>query len=189
MLAALGPAAGPGGARALRVRAEAGDLAAALALARVTGEERPALEVVQVLPDALSRRTAAVEVAAELGPRAAQLLPLVEERLKAPGLESRADAAAAIWRVTGRTHDTAPVVADQLARRSHADRPYFGHQPHLGALRALTAMRLLPAAARAAVEHIAFSPRRVVSSPLCDATPHPDLEARELACGLLALTR
>ncbi|MFE4613149.1 hypothetical protein ACFRK5_33140 [Streptomyces niveus] len=188
VLAALGPAAGPGAARALRVRAEAGDLAAALALARVTGEERPALEVVQALPDALARRTAAVEVAAELGPCAAQLLPLVEERLKAMDLESRADAAAAIWRVTGRTHDTAPVVADQLARRSHADRPYFGHQPHLGALRALTAMRLLPAAARTAVEHIAFSPRRVVSGPLCDATPHPDLEARELARGLLALT-
>ncbi|MFD6334756.1 hypothetical protein ACFWGI_34990 [Streptomyces niveus] len=188
VLAALGPAAGPGAARALRVRAEAGDLAAALALARVTGEERPALEVVQALPDALARRTAAVEVAAELGPRAAQLLPLVEERLKAPDLENRADAAAAIWRVTGRTHDTAPVVADQLARRSHADRPYFAHQPHLGALRALTAMRLLPAAARTAVEHIAFSPRRVVSSHLCDGAPHPDLEARELARGLMALT-
>ncbi|MEV8342671.1 hypothetical protein [Streptomyces niveus] len=123
-----------------------------------------------------------------LGPRGAQLLPLVEERPKAPDLENRADAAAAIWRVTGRTHDTAQVVADQLARRSHADRPYFGHQPHLGSLRALTAMRLLPAAARTAVEHIAFFPRRVVSSPVCDATPHPDLEARELARGLLALT-
>lgn len=187
-LAALGPAAGPGAARALRVRAEAGDLAAALALVRVTGEERAALEVVRGMPDALARRTSAVEVAAELGPRAAPLLSLVEERLTAPNLESRADAAAAIWRVTGRTHDTAPVIADQLARRGRADRPYHGHQPHLGALRALTAMRLLPAAARTAVEHIAFSPRRVVSGFPCDATPHPDLAARELARGLLALT-
>ncbi|WP_405846998.1 hypothetical protein OG211_05060 [Streptomyces niveus] len=182
VLAALGPAAGPGAARALRVRAEAGDLAAALALARVTDETGPALDVVRGLPDPLARRTAAVEVAAELGPPAAQLLPLVAERLTAPNRDSRADAAAAIWRVTGRTHDTAPVIADQLARSSRAN------QPHLGALRALTAMRLLPAVARTAVEHIAFSPRRVVSGSPCVATPHPDLTARELARGLLALT-
>ncbi|WP_329080684.1 hypothetical protein [Streptomyces niveus] len=182
VLAALGPAAGPGAARALRVRAEAGDLAAALALARVTDETGPALDVVRGLPDPLARRTAAVEVAAELGPPAAQLLPLVAERLTAPNRDSRADAAAAIWRVTGRTHDTAPVIADQLARSSRAN------QPHLGALRALTAMRLLPAVARTAVEHIAFSPRRIVSGSPCVATPHPDLTARELARGLLALT-
>lgn len=182
VLAALGPAAGPGAARALRVRAEAGDLAAALALARVTDETGLALDVVRGLPDPLARRTAAVEVAAELGPPAAQLLPLVAERLTAPNRDSRADAAAAIWRVTGRTHDTAPVIADQLARSSRAN------QPHLGALRALTAMRLLPAVARTAVEHIAFSPRRVVSGSPCVATPHPDLTARELARGLLALT-
>ncbi|MEV0778825.1 hypothetical protein [Streptomyces sp. NPDC050428] len=176
----LGQSAGPAAVRALRARAGAGDLTAALA--RVTGEEGPAVDIVRALPDAVGRRSAAVRVAAELGPRAAVLLPLVEERLKAPSRESRADAAAAIWRVTGRTHDTAPVIADQLAR--HGD----PHQPYPGALRALTAMRLLPAAARPAVEHIAFSPRRVVSGSLCDGTPHPDLAARELAWRLLALS-
>ncbi|MET9555972.1 HEAT repeat domain-containing protein [Streptomyces sp. NPDC006645] len=188
VLAALGPAAGPSAARALRVRAEAGDLAAALALARVTGDAGPALDVVRGLPDPLARRSAAVDVAAELGPSAVRLLPLVEERLTAPNRDSRVDAAAAIWRVTGRTHDTAPVIADQLARGARAPHPYGAHQPHLGALRALTAMRLLPAPARTAVEHIAFSPRRVVSGSPCVATPHPDLTARELARGLLALT-
>jgi len=50
-------------------------------------------------------------------------------------------------------------------------------------------MRLLPAAARPAVEHIASSPRRVVSGFPCDGTPHPDLTVRKLACRLLALTR
>ncbi|GGR33087.1 HEAT repeat domain-containing protein [Streptomyces netropsis] len=182
VLGALGRAAGPSAARALRVRAGAGDLTAAIALARVTGDTGPVVDVVRALPDAVARRAAAVRVAGELGPPAAALLPLVEERLKAPDRESRADAAAAIWRVTGRTHDTAPVIADQLAR--HGDL----HDPHLGALRALTAMRLLPAAARPAVEHISTSPRRVVSGFPCDGTPHPDLEARKLARGLLALT-
>ncbi|MEU0953239.1 hypothetical protein ABZ353_12965 [Streptomyces niveus] len=91
VLAALGPSAGHTVARALHVRAGA----------------EPAVDVVRALPDAVARRTA-VRVAAELGPRVAELLPLVEERLPAPGLESRAGAAAAVWRVTGRTHDTAP---------------------------------------------------------------------------------
>ncbi|WP_405800617.1 hypothetical protein [Streptomyces sp. NBC_01506] len=182
VLAALGRSAGPAAARALRVRAEAGDLTAALALARVTGEVGPAVDVVRALPDALARRTAAVEVAGELGPRVAELLPLVEERLRAPGRAGRTEAAAAIWRVTGRTHDTAPVIADQLARHSDP------RESHLGALRALTAMRLLPVTARPAVEHIAFSSRRVLSGSLCDGTPHRDVEARELALGLLALT-
>ncbi|MFC9606447.1 hypothetical protein ACFTTN_23705 [Streptomyces niveus] len=107
VLAALGPSAGHTAARALRVRAGAGDLTAGLAPARVTAEAEPAVDVVRALPDAVACRTA-VRVAAELGPRVAELLPLVEERLPAPGLESRADAAAAVRRVTGRTHDTAP---------------------------------------------------------------------------------
>ncbi|MFD9498009.1 hypothetical protein [Streptomyces sp. NPDC060035] len=182
VLAALGRAAGPAAVRALRVQAEAGNLTAATALARLTGEAELAVSAVRALPDSVARRTAAVDVAGELGPPAAALLPLLEERLAAPSRESRADAAAAIWRVTGRTHDTAPVIADQLAR--HGDL----HEPYLGALRALTAMRLLPAAARPAVEHIASSPRRVVSGFLCDGTPHPDLAARRLARELLAAT-
>ncbi|MFD7630236.1 hypothetical protein ACFV7Q_30160 [Streptomyces sp. NPDC059851] len=181
VLASLGPAAGAAAAAALRARAGAGDLAAATALAHVTGEAGPAVAVVRALLDPLTRRTAAVRVAGELGPAAAALLPLVEERLLAPAREGRADAAAAIWRVTGRTHDTAPVIADQLARGRDL------HEPHMDALRALVAMRLLPAAARPAVEHIAHSPRRVVSGFLCDGTPHPDLTARSLARELLAL--
>ncbi|MCF3102036.1 hypothetical protein IPZ58_10610 [Streptomyces roseoverticillatus] len=179
VLASLGPAAGPVAERALRARAGDGDLTAATALARITGDAGPAVAVVQALPDALAQRTAAVRVAGELGPRAGDLLPLLEERLAAPSLEGWADAAAAIWRVTGRTHDTAPVIADQLARRSGM------HEPHLGALRALTAMRLLPAPARPAVQHIASSRRRVVSGFPCDGTPHPDVAARRLARELL----
>ncbi|MEV5983149.1 hypothetical protein [Streptomyces sp. NPDC052114] len=182
VLAALGPAAGPVAARALRVRAGAGDLTAALALARVDGDAGPALAAVRASPDAVARRTAAVRVARELGSPAADLMPLLEERLSAPARESRADAAAAIWHVTGRADDLAPVVADQLARHGEL------HEPHLGALRTLKAMRLLPEAARPAVERIAESPRRVMSGFPCDGTPHPDLEARELARALLALT-
>ncbi|MGP3977133.1 hypothetical protein ACTWQF_24590 [Streptomyces sp. 8N114] len=181
VLAALGREAGPAAAEALRAWAEDGDLTAATALARITGDTGPATDMVRSLTDAVERRRAAVTVAGELGPPVAALLPLVEERLRAPARESRADAAAAIWRVTGRTHDTAPVIADQLARHGAL------HEPHLGALRALIAMRELPTAARPAVEHIASSPRRVVSGFPCDGTPHPDLTARKLARRLLAL--
>ncbi|MGW5342277.1 hypothetical protein [Streptomyces sp. HUAS TT3] len=49
-------------------------------------------------------------------------------------------------------------------------------------------MRLLPAAARPAVERIARSPRRVVSGFLCDGTPLPDLTARRLGRELLVRT-
>lgn len=50
-------------------------------------------------------------------------------------------------------------------------------------------MRLPPVAVRPAVERIATSPpRRVVSGFPCDGTPHPDLEARELARKPPALT-
>lgn len=184
VLAALGPSAGPRVAQALRARAGAGagDLTAAVALARVTGDAGPAVELVRAESDSVGRRTEAVRVAAELGPPAVALLPLLEERLHAPARESRADAAAAIWRVTGSLHDTVPVIADQLAR--HGDL----HEPYVGALRALTAMRVLPASARPAVERVAASRRRVVSGFPCDGTPHPDLEARGLARRLLALT-
>ncbi|WP_344534892.1 hypothetical protein [Streptomyces albiaxialis] len=180
-LAALGGAAGPVAARALRVRAGAGDLAAAAALARVTGETGPALDAVRAAWGDVARRGEAVRVAGGLGPAAAPLLPLLEERLRAPARESRADAAAAIWRVTGRERDTAPVIADQLARAGDV------HEPYPGALRALAAMGRLPAAARPAVERCATSPRRVVSGFPCDGTPHPDLEVRRLARALLAV--
>ncbi|WP_406098558.1 hypothetical protein [Streptomyces sp. NBC_01013] len=182
VLAVLGPAAGRAAARALRARAAAGDLPAALALVRVDGDAGPAVQLVNVMPDVVARRAAAVRVASEIGPSARELLPLLEERLRAPTQESRADAAAAIWRVTGRTHDTVPVIANSLSRRGDL------YEPRLGALRALTAMRLLPPAARPAVEHLVSSPRRVVRALLCDGTPHPDVVARELARELLAAT-
>ncbi|MFF3017022.1 hypothetical protein [Streptomyces sp. NPDC057939] len=182
VLGALGAAGGPASARALRARAETGDLDAATALVRVTGEAGPAVDAVRGLPDAVARRRAAVRVAGEIGPAAKALLPLVEERLGAPEREGRADAAAAVWRVTGRRHDTAPVIARQLVRRGAL------HAPSPEALRALTEMRMLPAEARSAVEHIATSPRRVHRALLCDGTPHPDLEVRALARVLLALT-
>ncbi|WP_393055941.1 hypothetical protein [Streptomyces sp. LN549] len=182
VLAVLGPAAGREAARALRARAVAGDVSAALALVRVDGDAEPAVRAVHMLPDAVARRAAAVRVAGELGPAAAVLMPLLEERLTAPPRAVRAGAAAPLSRVPGRPPAAAPVVADRLTRRGGL------HEPHLGALRALTAMRLLPAAARPAVEHIVSSQRRVVSSFPCDGTPHPDLAARELARELLAVT-
>ncbi|MEU0662599.1 HEAT repeat domain-containing protein [Streptomyces lavendulocolor] len=182
VLAGLGPAAGPAAVRALRDLAGTGDLSAASALARLTGETGPVLDVVRASADDGARRTAAVRVAARLGPPAAALLPLLEEEMRAPSGTDRAAAATAVWRVTGRTHDTAPVVAGRLASAGDL------YEPHLGALRTLAAMGVLPGQARPAVRRIALSARRVVPGFPCDGTPHPDLEARRLARRLLAAT-
>jgi hypothetical protein len=171
----------PEAAPALRARAEAGDLASATALARLTGDAGPAVAAVRAEPDALARRIAAVRTALAIGPPARDLLVLVEERLRAPDRASRAAAATALWRLTGRTEDTAPVVAAALAGSAG-----FPAAPPLDALRALDAMRLLPSAAVAAVRHLAWSPRRVVSGFPCDGSPHPDNEVRMRARALLA---
>ncbi|MFJ9645508.1 hypothetical protein ACWEPM_16125 [Streptomyces sp. NPDC004244] len=58
VLAALGPAAGAAAAAALRAGAGAGDLAAATALAHVTGDAGPAVAMVRALPDPAARRRA-----------------------------------------------------------------------------------------------------------------------------------
>ncbi|MET8507828.1 hypothetical protein ABZV60_24710 [Streptomyces sp. NPDC004787] len=167
---------------ALRAHAAAGDPDAATALARLTGDAGPALALVRAEADAPARRTAAVRVASALGPSAQALLPLVTERLAAPSRESRAAAATALWRITGRTADTAPLVAAPLAR------PYTPHEVQLASLRTLLAMGVLPAEARAAVRTLARSPRRVVSAGPFEGLPHPDVEARRLARELLATT-
>ncbi|XIE80918.1 hypothetical protein AB6O49_29535 [Streptomyces sp. SBR177] len=167
---------------ALRAHAAAGDPDAATALARLTGDAGPALALVRAEPDALARRSAAVRVASALGPSARALLPLVTERLAAPSRESRAAAATALWRITGRTADTAPLVAAPLAR------PYTPHEVQLASLRTLLAMGVLPAEARDAVRTLARSPRRVVSDGPFEGLPHPDVEARRLARELLATT-
>ncbi|MFF8598176.1 hypothetical protein ACF065_04645 [Streptomyces sp. NPDC015232] len=167
---------------ALRAHAAAGDPDAAAALARLTGDAGPALALVRAEPDALARRTAAVRVADALGPSAEALLPLVTERLAAPSRESRAAAATALWRITGRTADTAPLVAAPLAR------PYTPHGVQLASLRTLLAMGVLPTEARDAVRTLARSRRRVVSDGPFAGLPHPDVEARRLARELLTVT-
>ncbi|GGT45278.1 hypothetical protein GCM10010271_56440 [Streptomyces kurssanovii] len=180
VLGALGPAAGPRAARALLEGARRGDIPSALAHAKVTGDASAAVGLVRTALEEPSGE--AVEAAGALGPGAAALLPALEPYLRRSTRENRASAATAIWRITGRTDDTAPVLARQIA----ASGAY--HAPQLSALRTLTAMGTLPVEARPAVEHIAHSPRRVVHDLFCDGSPSGDVAARAAARELLAAT-
>ncbi|WP_019889081.1 hypothetical protein [Streptomyces purpureus] len=177
-LAVLGAAATPATVGTLREAAHDGSTRAAFAYARLTGDHTPALT--------LARRQLAEEkgrwalhVAGRLGPAATELLPLIEPHLTTGSRETRAAAAAALWRVTGRTHDTAGPLATLIA---HADNLY---EHHFDALRALAEMRLLPDTARPAAERIAHSPRRAASQLFDNGTPHIDYTARALATTVL----
>ncbi|WP_418958847.1 hypothetical protein [Streptomyces tritici] len=165
---------------ALRAAAEAGGEAAAFAYLHATGEPRPALARVRAALRT-DRAAAALPSAGRLGPAGAELLPDVEPHLKAVTRERRAAAAAAVWRITGRTDDTAPLLADVVV---HGTGPAG---PRLDALRALTEMALLPDAARPTVDALAHGRRRMASAlPLLDdGARHPDSVLREAAVRLL----
>ncbi|MFD7439872.1 hypothetical protein [Streptomyces sp. NPDC059909] len=179
-LAALGRDAGPAAERALLAAAHEGSAAAAFAYARVTGDHSVAVELVRSELNG-DRPLWWLLDAGRLGPAGAELVPLLERRLPSPSRDTRAAAAAAIWRITGRTTDTLAPPADQLARSEGF------YQLEMESLRALTEMGRLPRHARPAVERLALSPRRIAAAgPFDDGTPHPDDEARALARKLLA---
>ncbi|MFF3688327.1 hypothetical protein [Streptomyces sp. NPDC002187] len=177
VLGSLGADAGPAATRALLGHARKGSKEAALAYARVTAD--PSVVVAALRTDLAEGN--GVHTAGELGPLAAGLLPEIEAQLARPWWHVQAAAALAIWRITGRTEDTAPVLAERLAR---TDR-FAPH--HLEWLRALRDMALLPDIARPTVERFAYSARRVMSPDILNGTaPHADYEARALARELLA---
>lgn len=185
-LAAALPHALPGddteaAVRVLYERATAGGEAAAFAYLQLTGDHGPALALVR---DAVhgERGASALPLAGRLGPAAAELLPEAERHFGAVTRETRAVAAAAVWRITGRTQDTAPLLADVVARGRYTA------GPRLDALHALTEMRLLPEFARAAVEDLAHGPLRAahVLGIFDDGARHPDAVLREAARRLLA---
>ncbi|MET9110879.1 hypothetical protein [Streptomyces zhihengii] len=186
-LGAAGPAAGGRAARALRARAERGDLAAALALARVTGDAAPAVAILRARLGA-DPSADDLDAAGALGAAGAALVPLIEPSSGAsasvrPSVRLWAvEAAEALWRITGRTDGIAPVVAEALGRAREF------HEPQVRQVRTLLAMGVLPAAARPAVERLAHSERRVVTHLFPDGEPHIDNEARALARRLLART-
>ena len=182
VLAATAAHGGPG-PEAIRALREAGSEAAAFAYLHLTGDHGPALTLVR---DELrgDRRAWALPSAGRLGPAGAELLPDVERSLGAITRETRAAAAAAIWRITGRTEDTAPLLVDVVVRG------WGTATPRLEALRTLTEMRLLPDTARPAVEALAHGPRRAAHAlPLIDdGARHPDDVLREAARRLLSAT-
>ncbi|GAA3109216.1 hypothetical protein GCM10017687_22030 [Streptomyces echinatus] len=88
-------------------------VAAALAYHRVTGDPAPALALLG--PELADGAREPLRPAAELGPAAAPLLPLIEPRLTdARTPAGRGVAALAVWRITGRTGDTVEPLARWL---------------------------------------------------------------------------
>ncbi|MGW7365288.1 hypothetical protein ACWGI8_18055 [Streptomyces sp. NPDC054841] len=180
VLAALGPDAGPDARRALLAAAHEGDVGAALAYARMTGDHSLAVDHIRAGLNG-HHWLRWLGTAGLVGPAGAELLPELERRLSSPSRDTKAAAAAAIWRITGDTTDTVGPTADQLARFQHF------YEPQMESLRTLTEMGRLPRQARPAVERLAWSPRRVAAAdPFNDGTPHADYVARALARKLLA---
>ncbi|WP_351230564.1 hypothetical protein [Streptomyces sp. NPDC002133] len=179
-LAALGPDAGPSAERALLDAARQGSAAAAFAYAQVSGDHSVAVEHIRAGLDGDSWRWW-LRDAGRLGSAGTELVPQLGRRLSSPSRDTRAAAAAAIWRITGRTTDALAALSDQLACSESF------YEPQMESLRALTEMGRLPRQARPVVERLAWSPRRVAAAGLFDdGTPHPDDEARVLAKKLLA---
>ncbi|MFD5715879.1 HEAT repeat domain-containing protein [Streptomyces pharetrae] len=185
LLGAIGPRAGARAERALRQAAEADDegLAghAAVAHHRVTGDAAFAVSVLRPLLTG-GLRGWAVPRAGELGPAGAPLLPFVEECLAHGAPPTRAEAAYAVWRITGRR--TEDVLAP-LARQAVTSEAF--HPVQRTAVRALTDLGLLPRHLVAPLRRAADSVRRVASDGGPDrGRPHEDYLVREEVRRLLA---
>ncbi|MET9828714.1 hypothetical protein ABZ078_05275 [Streptomyces sp. NPDC006385] len=186
VLGRLGPAAGAVGERALRTCVVEGvhssvSAVAAVAHCRVGGDPGLALSHLRrELSDGPSAWSA--HLAGELGPAAVPLLPFIEPYL-APdaGLGARAEAAQAVWRITGRTEDT----LEPVALRALAWEKVYPGRRH--PVETLTEMGLLPRFAVAPLRSAAESPRRIIHDGLSlGDDPHPDYVVRDAVRELLA---
>ncbi|WP_436791878.1 hypothetical protein [Yinghuangia sp. YIM S10712] len=117
----------------------------------------------------------------ELASAANPLLPALAAGFGGETGWARVGAAASIWRITGRTEDTLPVVA---AHALITDGHYTAAQKH--AVRLLTDMRLVPEALLPALRQFADAKRRLVHDGSNDGTPHDDNVARTAVRNLLA---
>ncbi|MEU0676899.1 hypothetical protein ABZ330_29145 [Streptomyces sp. NPDC006172] len=188
VLAALGPAAGDVGERALRRCVAEGvhlsvSAEAAVALWPVAADPEPALSFLRREMSAGPNSWAA-NLAAGLGAAAAPLLPLIEPLL-APTQPagSRATAARAVWRIAGRTEDT----VEPLARKALAWQRMYPGTTH--PVKTLTEMGLLPRFAVGPLRQGADAPRRAFQDLMCGHGPHPDYVLRAAVRELLATAR
>ncbi|MFE6827730.1 hypothetical protein [Streptomyces sp. NPDC057690] len=188
VLTALGRAAGDVGERALRTCVREGvhssvSAEAAVALWPVAADPEPALSFLRRELTA-STSSWATNLAGRLGAAAAPLLPFIEPLL-APRTPSgtRAAAALAVWRITGRTEDTAePLAREALEwRRCHPDPPH--------PVVTLTEMGLLPRFAVEPLRRGAEASRRVVKDLMYGDATHPDDVLRAAVRGLLGTAR
>ncbi|MGW2046889.1 hypothetical protein ACWCPF_17145 [Streptomyces sp. NPDC001858] len=185
VLAGLGPAAGDVAERALRdCVATSGHssvtVEAAMALHAVAGDPEPALSLLrgEMIAGASAWTTI---VAARLGPAAAPLLPLIEPLLApSPFSGTRATAALAVWRITGRTEDT----VEPLARQALEWNKIYPDPQH--PVLTLTEMGFLPRFAEAPLREGAESPRRIITDHMHGDGPHPDDVVRAAVRTLLA---
>ncbi|OQR59264.1 hypothetical protein B6E66_36085 [Streptomyces maremycinicus] len=188
VLGGLGRAAGAAGERALRICARDGvhssvSAEAAVALWAVAADPEPAMAFLRRELTA-SVSSWATHLAGRLGAVAAPLLPSLEPLL-APGTPSgtRAAAALAVWRITGRTEDT----AEPLAREALEWKRFHPGPPH--PVVTLTEMGVLPRFAVEPLRRGARSPRRAVKDLMYGDAAHPDDVLRAAVRELLATAR
>ncbi|MEV5340492.1 hypothetical protein AB0K93_18765 [Streptomyces sp. NPDC052676] len=184
VLGRLGPTAGDAAERALRVCVTEGahpevSAVATVAHHRVCGD--PGLTLSHLRRVMTARPGYRLGLAGELGPAGAPLLPLIEPYLvPAPALGVRAEAADAVWRITGRTEDT----LTPLALRALAwERPYPSVRHPV---ETLTEMGRVPRFAVAPLRDAAESPRRLVRDLMYGDALHPDSVVRDAVRRLLA---
>ncbi|WP_314224030.1 HEAT repeat domain-containing protein [Streptomyces zaehneri] len=188
VLSGLGRGAGDVGERALRICAREGvhssvSAEAAVALWPVAADPGPALSLLRRELTA-SASSWATNLAGRLGAAAAPLLPFIEPLL-APRTPSgtRAAAALAVWRITGRTEDT----VEPLAREALEWRRCHPGPPH--PVVTLTEMGLLPRFAVEPLRRGAESPRRAVKDLMYGDAAHPDDVLRAAVRTLLGTAR
>ncbi|MFF1445784.1 HEAT repeat domain-containing protein [Streptomyces sp. NPDC058295] len=188
VLTGLGPAAGEVGERALRICAREGvhssvSAEAAVALWPVAADPEPALSFLR-RELAASASAWATNLAGRLGAVAAPLLPFVEPLLapRTPAV-TRAAAALAVWRITGRTEDT----VDPLVREALKWKRVNPGPPH--PVMTLTEMGLLPRFAVEPLRRGAEAPRRAVKDLMYGDAAHPDDVLRAAVRELLRTAR
>jgi hypothetical protein len=149
---------------------------AAVARARLSGDARPALGLLERLLGAGRDLPWHLAEAGRLAGAGTPLLPLVEELSRGAGSAwTTMSAAAAHWRITRDPERAVPILAE-----------IAGPSPvGLSALQALAETGTAPEDLRPALRHWAYSPRRLLATTWPPAIPNPDDELRDAALRLL----
>lgn len=155
-------------------------LVAAIAHFRTSGDATCALDVFRKAL-ALRGGSYALGRVGELGAAASPFLPDLEAALETVPGRDRLGVAESIWRISGRTEDTLPVIAAHALVDEHG---IYG-AAQSDAVRVMTDMAAVPERLLPGLREFADSRRRIVYDGRYDGTPHDDTVARAAVRRLL----